>query len=153
MKELLELFKTYEKLFNEKDRIYHHFLNYETSEYLDRLRGELLQHLAGNIVVKEHRLRYQKEQFDRYTSSLYCNALHKNNITLHEFCTNYAYLIEMNIGESHNGRSPKIDANYDDFSEKTIRPINSTIFYYFFSMDSRKKTIAQWLLSAVRFPN
>ena len=51
-------------------------------------------------------------------------------------------MIEYLIDESHNDLSPKIEANYDDFREKTIRPLNATIFYYFFSGDRRRKTIA-----------
>lgn len=33
-------------------------------------REDLLKHLAGSLVIKEHRLRYQKEQFDRFVSSI-----------------------------------------------------------------------------------
>ena len=62
-------------------------------------------------------------------------------------------MIEILVQDSHNDLSPKIEANYDDFAERTIRPFNATIFYYFFSADRRKRTIAQWLLSAVRYPN
>jgi hypothetical protein len=62
-------------------------------------------------------------------------------------------VIEVLIADSHNDLSPKIEANYDDFAEKTVRPINSTIFYYFFSGDRRRKSVAQWLLSAARYPN
>jgi hypothetical protein len=57
------------------------------------------------------------------------------------------------IDSSHNFRSPKIAANYDDYAEKTVRPINATIFYYFFSMDKRRRTVAQWLISSIRYPN
>lgn len=116
-------------------------------------RTDLLQHLAGSIVVKEHRQRYQKEQFDRFISSMQCNSLFRRSKTLREFCAEYANLIETLIEDSHNDRSPKIEANYDDFSERTIRPFNATIFYYFFSADRRRRTVAQWLLSAVRYPN
>lgn len=62
-------------------------------------------------------------------------------------------MIEEQIDESYDYRSPKIEANYDDFSEKTIRPLNATLFYYFFSADRRRRTVAQWLLSAARYPN
>lgn len=62
-------------------------------------------------------------------------------------------MIEDLIEASHNYKCPKIEANYDDFQERTIRPINSTIFYYFFNMDRRKRTIAQWLISTIRYPN
>jgi hypothetical protein len=120
---------------------------------MDTFRSSLLQHLAGSIVVKEHRQRYQKEQFDRFITSTMTPSLKKTNVTLAQFCENYASMIEHLIDESHNFRSPKIEANYDDFTEKTVRPINATIFYYFFSADRRRKTVAQWLLSAIRYPN
>jgi hypothetical protein len=81
------------------------------------------------------------------------NALRNKNQDLRQFCVDYADMIESLIDESHNFRSPKIEANYDDFSERTIRPLNATIFYYFFSADRRKRTFAQWLLSTVRYPN
>jgi len=122
--------------------VYHNFLNYENSEYLDNLRGDLLSHLAGSIVVKESRYRYQKEQYERYIASTMDNSLQKSNQTLAEFCLNYARIVEHLISDSHNGSSPKIEANYDDFAERTSRPINATIFYYFFSLDQRKRTIA-----------
>jgi len=55
---------------------------------------------------------------------------------------------------SHYGKCPKIEANYDDYREKTIRPLNATIFYYFFSTSSAaNRTWAQMMLSAARFPN
>lgn len=142
VKNLVSDFSDYEKIFNERQRIYHNFANDSNSESLTVFRSDLLQHLAGSIVVKEHRQRYQKEQFDRFISSLQHNALHKSHVTLRDFCVEYANMIEILISDSHNDRSPKIEANYDDFGEKTIRPINATIFYYFFSADRRKRTIA-----------
>ena len=36
-------------------------------------------------------------------------------MTLREFCHRYAVMIEDLIDDSHNDRSPKIEANYDDF--------------------------------------
>ena len=75
------------------------------------------------------------------------------SMSLRDFAREYANLIQILIEDSHNDRSPKIEANYDDFAERTVRPINATIFYYFFSADRRRRTIAQWLLSAVRYPN
>ena len=62
-------------------------------------------------------------------------------------------MIEVLIEDSHNDKCPKVEANYDDFSERTLRPFNATIFYYFFSGDRRGRTIAQWLLAAARYPN
>jgi len=72
---------------------------------------------------------------------------------LRNFATYYAQLIELYIDVSHGFRCPKIEANYDDFGEKTLRPLNATIFYYFFSANRSGKFFAQWMLSAARFPN
>jgi len=113
----------------------------------------LLHYLAGNIFVKEHRLRYQKEQYDRYFYSMQYSLLMDKKQSLRDFCKGYAHLVEALIDESHNRRSPHIQANYDDFAEQTIRPINATVFYYFFSTERRKRSFAQWILSAARYPN
>ena len=152
-KKLISDFAEYEKVYNERQRLYHHFTREHDSEAMAVFRTELLQHLAGSIVVKENRTRYQKEQFDRFIASLQTNGLNNRNQTLRDFCRVYANLIEVLVEDSHNDLSPKIEANYDDFGERTIRPFNATIFYYFFSADRRKRTIAQWLLSAIRYPN
>lgn len=152
-KKLVADFEEYEKVYNERQRLYTNYTNEHDSESMTVFRTELLQHLAGSIIVKESRQRYQKEQFDRFIASTQCNALNKRHQTLREFCREYANMIEVLIEDSHNDRSPKIEANYDDFAERTIRPLNATIFYYFFSADRRKRTFAQWLLSAVRYPN
>lgn len=153
VKAVINDFGEYEKAYNERKRFYFHFTREHDNEALDTFRTDLLQHLAGSIVVKEHRLRYQKEQFDRFISSLQYNKLYKKDQALRDFCKQYAHMIELLIEDSYNDRSPKIEANYDDFAERTIRPLNATIFYYFFSADRRKKTIAQWLLSAARYPS
>jgi hypothetical protein len=65
----------------------------------------------------------------------------------------YAIFLESHIAMSHNYKSPKIEANYADFDEHTVRPINSTLFYYFFSMEKAKRAWARWFLSAARYPN
>ena len=41
----------------------------------DDFRNNLLKHLAGNIVIKEHKIRYQKEQFDRFIASITWRSL------------------------------------------------------------------------------
>lgn len=69
------------------------------------------------------------------------------------FCTEYCKVIEEMIEQSHNYKCSKIHANYDDMGDQTIRPLNSTIFYYFFSADRTRRNIAQWMLSTVRYPN
>ena len=76
-KKLVTDFTEWEKVYQERQRIYHHFTSQSDSEAMTVFRTDLLQHLAGSIVVKEHRQRYQKEQFDRFIASLQHNALHK----------------------------------------------------------------------------
>lgn len=122
-------------------------------EHADQYRVTLLKHLAGSIVVKEHRIRYQKEQFDRFIVSNKMPNLKSNNLTLRQFATNYAGLIETMTESSHNDKCPKIEANYDDFGEQTIKPLNATIFYYFFGADRAGRTWAQWMLASARYPN
>ena len=112
------------------------------NEAIDRFRNDLLRHLAGNIVVKEHKIRYQKEQFDRLIASQQYQGLKTETMTLREFAKSYAGLIEGMIEFSHNMKCPKIEANYDDFGDKTIKPLNATIFYYFFSANRSGKTFA-----------
>lgn len=148
-----DVFQAYGRAHQDRSRVYQGFTRGATTEILDQFRTDLLQHLAGTIVVKEHRERYQKEQFDRFVASLQYGQLNKRHQSLREFCREYANMIEILIEDSHNDHSPKIEANYDDFGEKTVRPFNATIFYYFFSADRRKRTVAQWLLSAIRYPN
>jgi hypothetical protein len=68
IKDLFNTFTEYERTFNERARVYHHFVHENqqedsvgtkgTSEIMDTFRNDLFQHLAGNIVVKEHRHRY-----------------------------------------------------------------------------------------------
>ena len=103
--------------------------------------------------MKEHRQRYQKEQFDRFLASMQTINLWSSKQSLREFTEKYSDMIEHLINLSHNNSSPNIEANYDDFGERTVRPFNATIFYYFFSTDRRSRTLAQWLLSAARYPN
>ena len=129
------------------------YSEFDSENNVDGFRSELLKHLAGNIIVKEHRLRYQKEQFDRFVASLSFTELKNSKMTLREFSKSYSRLIEAQTQSSHNYRSPKIEANYDDFNDQTIRPLNATIFFYFFSANRSGKTWAQWMLSSVRYPN
>lgn len=58
IRKMMEDFTDYEKAYNERERIYHHYMSDQPSESLDTFREDLLQHLAGSIIVKEHRVRY-----------------------------------------------------------------------------------------------
>ena len=154
LKDLLDKINEHEKAFKERAALYNEYMNVEESgEALDKFRTDLLKHLAGSIVVKEHKIRYQKEQFDRFISSSNLPDFRREMEPMSEFAKSYAQMIEAQINTSFAWRCPKIEANYDDFGEKTIRPLNATIFYYFFSANRMSKTWAQWMLSAVRYPN
>lgn len=151
MKQLLSDIDACQAVEQERAEIYAEYYAGDDSD--DSFRQDLLKHLAGNIVVKEHRLRYQKEQFDRFIASLSYRDLKNKDCTLREFSQAYSQMMRATTESSHNYRCPKIEANYDDFGEQTIRPLNSTIFFYFFSANRSGKTWAQWMLSSVRYPN
>ena len=119
----------------------------------DAFKNELLKELSVKIVVKEHRHRYQQEQFERLLTASNLPQLKSQSATMEEFCVSYTQMIETMIDQSHNNKCPKIQANYDDFGDQTIRPLNSTVFYYFFSADRTRRNMAQWMLSSVRYPN
>jgi hypothetical protein len=109
--------------------------------------------LANKVVVKENRERYQKEQFNRLLISTQVYSLKNKDMTMDDFCKEYVTLVETLIEQSHDWKCPKIQANYDDFADQTVRPLNSTIFYYFFSGDRMRRSFAQWCLASVRYPN
>ena len=77
----------------------------------------------------------------------------KDDITMGDYAKEYSRLVSQLIESSHNYKSPKIEANYDDFSEQRIKPLNATIFYYFFGTNRAGKSWAQWMLSSARYPN
>lgn len=65
----------------------------------------------------------------------------------------YADLIDDQIDNSHGGKCPKIEANYDSYDEARIKPLNATIFYYFFGANRAGRSWAQWMLASARYPN
>ena len=70
-----------------------------------------------------------------------------------EYAKEYARVVDELVISSHSGKCPKIEANYDDFGEQRIKPLNSTIFYYFFGANRQGRSWAQWMLSSARYPN
>ena len=70
-----------------------------------------------------------------------------------DYATEYARVIHAMIDSSHMGKSPKIEANYDDFNESRIKPLNATVFYYFFGSTQAGRSWAQWILAGARYPN
>jgi len=66
---LLDHINQHDQAFNERKVLYSDYMSAETRMEMDNFRQDLLKHLAGTIVIKNHRVRYQKEQFDRYIAS------------------------------------------------------------------------------------
>ena len=123
-------FENYSKMTGERTELFSNFLadGDLKTDRLDKFKEALLRHLSMTIVVKESRQRYQKEQFDRLVFAQNAFNLKSQSLTLDAFCEEYCRCIEFQIDKSHDFKSPKIRANYDDFEEATIRPMNSVIF-------------------------
>jgi hypothetical protein len=119
---------------------------------------ELLQDLAYNIYVKEHKLKYQNEQFQRYKASLCCFSgpsyyyKHRHR-SLDDFISDYNKFLNHQIKRSHNNLAPKIEASYRrDYHEGEVSPVTSLIFYLYFKTDKVKRFASQILLAAYRNP-
>jgi hypothetical protein len=76
-----------------------------------------------------------------------------DKMTIAEFAQEYAMMIEAQIDVSHNGRCPKIEANYNDQQNATINPLDGSVFYFFFGASRASKAWAQWILASARYPN
>ena len=118
----------------------------------DRFKEDLLAYLSSAIILKEHKYRYQLEQYERFTDFNTWIQLN-DKMTLKKFCEIYARSLRLQVDISHNFLCPKIDANYDDYGERTVDPINAAVFYFFFSGNRSRRKLAQVILSAVRYPN
>lgn len=137
-------FEQYASATQERTELFSNFVDEQASvsDRLDNFKTGLLKHLSLSIVVKESRHRYQKEQFDRLLVAENAYTLKNQGQSLDRFCEEYAKIIEYQVESSNNFKCPKIRANYDDYEENVIRPLNSTIFYYFFSADRSRKAAA-----------
>lgn len=58
---LLDHMNQHDQAFSQRNALYADYLSPETRMEMDNFRQDLLKHLAGSIVVKDHRVRYQKE--------------------------------------------------------------------------------------------
>ena len=72
---------------------------------------------------------------------------------MREFAESYAALIEIMTDNSHQGKCPKIEANYDESQLGTVNPLNASIFYLFFNTSRASRNWATWMIAASRFPN
>ena len=62
MAKLMEDVAAHESNSHERTKIYSSYHKSENTELdLQNFKTDLLKHLAGSIVIKEHRVRYQKE--------------------------------------------------------------------------------------------
>ena len=134
---------------SERNQIFANF-KADQNDSLDTFRRELCGHLSATLIVKESRTRYQKEQCDRLIASLGEANLLNKKMTLDQWCVEYSVMVQDLIERSNNYKCPKILANYNKQSENTIRPINATIFYFFFSANKVQRMLAQMLLDSAR---
>jgi len=155
--ELLPLYweqlKVHENVKSKKDSFYASFINEDDLDlHPDKFKDDLLAYLSGAIVLKDHRYRYQHEQYDRYlTFKKWVPVV--DSMTLRTFSNLYAKSLRTQVDVSHNFLCPQVDANYDDYGKKTVNPISSTVFYLFFSAHRARRHFAQIILSAARYPN
>lgn len=143
----------YESAKARKHNYYSSFVNDEVYDHNpEKLKEDMLAYLSGNIVLKEHRYRYQTEQYDRYLTLIKWLPMF-DHTTLREFSLAYAAALREEIALSYQYNCPQIDANYDDYGEKKTQPINAAVFYYFISANRTRRKLAQVILSAARYPN
>lgn len=143
----------YESARSKKDNFYSTFVNEDSYDLNpDKFKEDLIAYLSGAIVVKENRFRYQQEQYDRFLTFMRWVPMF-DNMTLKDFSRIYARSLRGEVDLSYNYVCPKIDANYDEYGERNVNPINATVFYYFFSAHKMKRKWAQVILSAARYPN
>lgn len=145
--EYLDLSAKYERSSSSKDHFFSTFTHDDVYDQTpEQFKQDLLAYLSANIIVKEHRVRYQAEQYDRYMTASRWLPVHEY-MTLKEFTEKYAEHLRREIEVSYDYVSPKIPANYDDYLERKGRPINSTVYYYFFNANRIRRRLAQAILS------
>lgn len=155
-----ELLPTYKKNLSEyenaqsrKDSYYSNFVRDDVYDHNpEKFKEDLLAYLSGAIILKDHRYRYQTEQYDRYLAFNRWVPM-VNHMTLKQFAEIYARTLRTQVSISHNFLCPQVDANYDDYGKKTVDPISSNVFYFFFSANRMRRKWAQVILSAARYPN
>lgn len=119
--------------------------------------NDILNELAYGIYLKEHRLRYQQEQKQRYDASVSrfngwtyqaCGA------TFETFIRDYNAFLWKQIDNSHGGYSPKIQNNYQrNFHDGEVSSVTSLIFFLYFKTNSWSRRVASVLFSSFRHPN
>lgn len=93
--------------------------------------SSILKDLSLNIYLKEHRLRYQQEQSQRYHNSLIQARSYSG--TVREFCVFYNEFLNQEIEKSFNYNAPKIEDNYrrNYYQGETSKSTALTFFLYY----------------------
>lgn len=98
--EYLEVSNSYERSRSQKDSFFNSFNNDEVYEQNpEALKQELYAFLSSNIIIKEHRLRYQAEQYDRYLQFMKWLPVY-DYTTLREFSVTYANALRSQVEEN-----------------------------------------------------
>jgi hypothetical protein len=84
-----------------------------------------------NIYLREHRLRYQQEQNQRYFASL--KEFNKYEGSVYELCYDYNEFLNHQIEKSFNFNAPKIEDNYrrNYYQGETSKSTALTFWFYF----------------------
>ena len=104
----------YETAFSKRQILFNRGHLESDSESLSSFKDDLAKHLSTTIFVKDHRYKYQKEQFDRLMFAMSDIDLRYSNNTLKDYCFKYAKYIEQSTCTSHGFKHHKIAANYTD---------------------------------------
>ena len=91
----------------------------------------ILKDLSLNIYLKEHRLRYQQEQQQRYYNSIQHFQYFNGNVN--NFCHDYNEFLNKEIERSFNFNAPKIEDNYrrNYYQGETSKSTALTFFLYY----------------------
>lgn len=144
----------FESAKSKRDSFFSSFTNDdEVDNTPEKVKDDLLAYLSGAIVLKDHRYRYQQEQYDRYLAFKRWVPI-LDRMTLKQFSSIYAESLRNQVQVSHNFLCPQIDANYyDEYEKRSASPVSSSVFYFFFSANRARRQFAQVILSAARYPN
>jgi hypothetical protein len=91
----------------------------------------ILKDLSLNIYLKEHRLRYQQEQSQRYFNSLrYFKSFYGN---INDLSIAYNEFLNNEIEKSFNYNAPKIEDNYrrNYYQGETSKTTALTFYLYY----------------------
>ena len=100
------------------------------------------------LTLKEHRLRYQQEQSQRFFISVSIKLFH-SHLNINQFCQLYNEFLNQEIDLSFNFNSPKIEANYrSNYYQGETSKSTALTFYLYYKACGLLRIFAKVLRSA-----